>query len=122
MSPRYQLDAIPSVGQVLEQNRDKKGRRLLPVRNRSTVQPLKSAYIDRSRRAEAFRASESTWAVFKPRAAKTVIRARRSHNRPVAFVVADEKKCCAWADANGVSYTIHNKWTPPSSTTRCPTS
>ena len=25
-------------------------------------------------------------------------------DRPVAFVVADEKKCCAWADQNGVEY------------------
>ena len=25
-------------------------------------------------------------------------------DRPVAFVNADEKKCSAWADANGVSY------------------
>ena len=25
-------------------------------------------------------------------------------DRPVAFVVADEKKCCAWADANGIEY------------------
>ena len=25
-------------------------------------------------------------------------------DRPVAFVVADEKKCCAWADQNGVEH------------------
>ena len=25
-------------------------------------------------------------------------------DRPVAFVVADEKKCCAWADQNGIEY------------------
>ena len=25
-------------------------------------------------------------------------------DRPVAFVVADEKKCTAWADANGIEY------------------
>ena len=57
---------------------DIKGQRLLSVRWNSTVEPLEYTYIDRSRRAEALRASDRTWAVCKARAAKTGRRARRS--------------------------------------------
>ena len=73
--------------------------RLLSVRNRSTLQPLKSAYIDHSRRANGIRPPTAPGQCVKPGLLKQSTRAR-SHNRPVAFVVADEKKRCAWADAN----------------------
>ena len=54
-NPRFMLVPPPSLGRgYFEQNRDLKDRGSLSVRNRSTSQPLKSAYIDRSRRARKF--------------------------------------------------------------------